>query len=77
VSSSPDGAHGSDPTSLYQRAAEGAARYAAAHEAYAAFIEQHGDPVAAEDHRRRSAALWAQAERYREQAVTIAPVAAP
>jgi hypothetical protein len=76
VSSSPDGAHGGDPTSLYQRAAERAARAAAAHETYAAFLEQHGDPAAADDHRRRSGALWAQATRYREQAATSAPVTA-
>jgi hypothetical protein len=55
---------------LYEHAAENAERRADAHDQHAAFVEQHGDAPAAQEHRQQSATHRAQAMRYREQSAT-------
>jgi hypothetical protein len=60
-----------DPRRMYELAAQDAERCADAHEKYARFVEEHGDPRAADEHRRRMSARRTQAAEYRQQAARL------
>src|SRR5690348_15634227 len=66
--SGPDDRAMSDRARVHVLAAEGSERCAVAHDAYARFMEEHGDPEAAEEHRRRSSASRSQAADHRRWA---------
>ncbi len=62
----------SDRARVHELAAEGSERCAEAHDAYARFMELHGDLAAAEEHRRRSSASRSQAADHRRRAAEAA-----